>query len=248
MQAIILAAGKGTRLRSLLRGKPKPLLPIKDIPMIGRVIRSLLKIPKISEIIIITGYMSNKINEYVKKEFKNNNIKLLFNEKYHAGNVLTVCKAEPVIKDSFILLNADHLFSSKSIKKMINESKDITLGVFSNRKLLDDEMKIRLNPDRSVNMDKNLKKYDYGYTGLTFVGKEYINKYFDGAKTLLKSYGEDAVVEQLISLLSKEGVPVKISDLSDFHFFEVDTIDEYKNADKQFELLEEEEKVIENVY
>ena len=65
MQAIILAAGKGTRLGGLLQGKPKPLLPIKGVPMIGRTIKSLLKITEITEIIIITGHMSKQINGYV---------------------------------------------------------------------------------------------------------------------------------------------------------------------------------------
>lgn len=51
MKAIILAAGKGTRLRPLTYGIPKPLLPVKGTPMIDWVIRSILN-KNIEEIIV----------------------------------------------------------------------------------------------------------------------------------------------------------------------------------------------------
>jgi mannose-1-phosphate guanylyltransferase len=51
MKAVIMAAGKGTRLRPLTFGIPKPLLPVKGKPMIDWVIRSILS-KKIDEIIV----------------------------------------------------------------------------------------------------------------------------------------------------------------------------------------------------
>lgn len=51
MKAIILAAGRGTRLKPLTSGIPKPLLPVKGRPMIDWVIRSVLN-DNIDEIII----------------------------------------------------------------------------------------------------------------------------------------------------------------------------------------------------
>ena len=51
MKAIILAAGKGTRLRPLTYGIPKPLLPVHGRPMIDWVIRSILE-DSVDEIIV----------------------------------------------------------------------------------------------------------------------------------------------------------------------------------------------------
>jgi len=52
MKAVILAAGKGTRLRPLTYGIPKPLLPIGGVPVIDYVIHNLSKCPDIDEVIV----------------------------------------------------------------------------------------------------------------------------------------------------------------------------------------------------
>ncbi len=63
MKAIILAAGKGTRLRPLTYGVPKPLLPVKGKPMIDWVIRSVLN-KHVDEIIVaVPGTTGEDIEE-----------------------------------------------------------------------------------------------------------------------------------------------------------------------------------------
>ena len=52
MKAIILAAGKGTRLRPLTYGVPKPLLPLKGKPMLDWVIRSVISGNTIDEVFV----------------------------------------------------------------------------------------------------------------------------------------------------------------------------------------------------
>lgn len=65
VKAIILAGGKGTRLRPLTYGIPKPLLPIKGIPMIDWVIRSIVS-PKIDEVIVgVSGTVGEDMQERV---------------------------------------------------------------------------------------------------------------------------------------------------------------------------------------
>ncbi|MFH0832246.1 MAG: NDP-sugar synthase [Candidatus Aenigmatarchaeota archaeon] len=65
MKAIILAAGRGTRLRPLTYGIPKPLLPVKGTPMIDWVIRSISS-EKIEEIIVGTsGTIGENMEERV---------------------------------------------------------------------------------------------------------------------------------------------------------------------------------------
>lgn len=63
MKAIILAAGKGTRLKPLTYGIPKPLLPIKGVPIIDWVIGNLLPCKKIDEIIIAVSGLNERLSQ-----------------------------------------------------------------------------------------------------------------------------------------------------------------------------------------
>ena len=55
MQAVILAAGEGMRVRPLTRGRPKGLIPVANRPVIGYVIDALIQ-NGIREIIVVVGY------------------------------------------------------------------------------------------------------------------------------------------------------------------------------------------------
>ena len=65
MKAIILAGGLGTRLRPLTYDTPKPLLPIKDKPLIEWTILNLKK-HGITDIILSIGYKAEMIKDYFK--------------------------------------------------------------------------------------------------------------------------------------------------------------------------------------
>ena len=66
-KAIILAAGKGSRLQKLLKGNPKPLLKIGNDIILKIIIKKLQKL-KIEKIIVVTGYQSIKIRKKLDKK------------------------------------------------------------------------------------------------------------------------------------------------------------------------------------
>ena len=69
-EAIILAGGKGTRLKSVLPDLPKPLAPVNGRPFIFYLLDQLDK-SMIKQVIISTGYMAEKIEETVGYKYKN---------------------------------------------------------------------------------------------------------------------------------------------------------------------------------
>ncbi len=81
MNAIILAAGMGTRLRPLTYDTPKSLVKVNGQPLVERQIEALKEVG-INEIIIATGYLSEKFN-YLKEKY---GVKLIFNDKYDVYN------------------------------------------------------------------------------------------------------------------------------------------------------------------
>lgn len=65
MKGIVLAAGKGTRLRPITETIPKPLVPVWGRPILEHILRGLSQ-SGVREIAIVTGYLGDQIKEYFK--------------------------------------------------------------------------------------------------------------------------------------------------------------------------------------
>lgn len=68
MKVIIPTAGLGTRLRPHTYSKPKPLVSVAGKPVLGHVLDTLSAL-KIDELIFITGYLGNQIEDYVRATY-----------------------------------------------------------------------------------------------------------------------------------------------------------------------------------
>ncbi len=63
MQVVVLAGGRGTRLRPFTFSLPKPLVPIGDRPILS-ILLSQLRAAKVSEVIVSTGYLAELLEAY----------------------------------------------------------------------------------------------------------------------------------------------------------------------------------------
>ncbi|MBJ8133569.1 sugar phosphate nucleotidyltransferase, partial [Bacillus cereus group sp. N3] len=100
MRAILLAAGMGTRLRPLTLTKPKSLVEVNGKPMLERQIEYLQEIG-IDEIIVVTGYLSEKFNYLVDKY---ENIRLVYNDKYNVyNNIYTMYVVREYLADAYVV-------------------------------------------------------------------------------------------------------------------------------------------------
>lgn len=81
MNAVILAAGMGTRLRPLTESIPKTLVPVLGEPIIERQIR-FLKEAGVGDILVVTGYLHEKL-EYLERAY---GVELVHNEMYDVHN------------------------------------------------------------------------------------------------------------------------------------------------------------------
>ena len=123
MKAIILAGGRGKRLKPVTDYVPKPLVPIKNIPIIEWQIKYLKKFG-IDEVIICTGYKTNMIENYLK--VKNMGIKISYSiEKTPLGTGGAIKKAGKMINEkSFFVINGD-IITNIDLKKLAKKSNSI---------------------------------------------------------------------------------------------------------------------------
>jgi len=124
MKAIILAGGRGKRLRPITDKIPKPLIPINNRPLIERTIRYLKKYG-ITQIIISAGYKSYLIEKFLKQN-KNFGCQIIFSiEKTPLGTGGAIKKAMKYIEeDSFLVLNGD-IVTNIDLRKIMKKENTI---------------------------------------------------------------------------------------------------------------------------
>lgn len=117
MRAILLAAGMGTRLRPLTLETPKSLVKVNNKPMLETQVEYLRE-KGIEEIIVVTGYLSEKF-DYLKKKY---NVKLVHNDKYNVyNNIYTMYLVKDYLGDSYVI-DADVYLHNNFIDENISES------------------------------------------------------------------------------------------------------------------------------
>lgn len=116
MQAVILAAGKGTRMHPLTLTKPKQLVEVAGKPIIERIISSLPD--EISEVILVVGYKGDMIIEHCGDEFCGRKMNYVWqNEALGTAHALE--QARHLLKDSFLLMYGDDLVDKESLARAL---------------------------------------------------------------------------------------------------------------------------------
>ncbi len=123
MKAIILAGGRGKRLRPVTDYIPKPLVPIKNIPIIEWQLKYLKKFG-VDEVIICTGYKQEMVERYL--DVKKIGIKIRYSvEKTPLGTGGAIKKAGKMIKEkSFFVINGDTI-TNIDLKKLSEKQNSI---------------------------------------------------------------------------------------------------------------------------
>ena len=99
MNAIILAAGMGTRLRPLTNEIPKCLVKVQGVPMVERQIEFLLD-AGIRDITLVSGYKAEKLNFYQDKY----GVNIVFNEKFDTcNNIYSLYKVLDRFGDTWVI-------------------------------------------------------------------------------------------------------------------------------------------------
>jgi D-glycero-alpha-D-manno-heptose 1-phosphate guanylyltransferase len=127
---LILCGGAGTRLSSLISDVPKPMAPINGIPFLSILLNYLVK-QGVTEVVLLSGHMSNTIESYYGNKFKNIAISYSVEEQPlgTGGSVLNALKL--INQSEFILINGDTYFeiNLSDFYKSNLKDKDVVIAV-----------------------------------------------------------------------------------------------------------------------
>lgn len=116
MKAVILAAGKGTRMGQLTRDMPKPMIPVAGKPVIEHIIRHIMR-AGVTEFVVVTRYLGEKIEDYLGDgaEIGARIEYVRQSERYGTGAALLMARemagSEPVIMTYGDIITPTHNYS-----------------------------------------------------------------------------------------------------------------------------------------
>ncbi len=116
MQAVILAAGKGLRLRPFTEKHPKPLIEINHQPLLEYTLGALPS--SIDKVIIVVGYLGEQIVEHFGSYWNTKQIHYVKQtELLGTGDALH--RAKDLLQSPFLVLNGDDLYEKKDLEQLI---------------------------------------------------------------------------------------------------------------------------------
>ena len=134
MQAVILAAGRGTRLQPLTDTIPKAMVPINGRPQL-EILLEQLKTVKVTDVLIIVHYLKDKIINHFGDGSKFGMKIQYVEQKEMKGTANAVSYAESFVKDKkFFLIFCDSLFETDLLERLLKHKSD---GVFTCREVED---------------------------------------------------------------------------------------------------------------
>ncbi len=160
MIIVVCAAGEGTRLKDLTKGKPKLLLEINGKALLKRVLDSAVQ-KGIKKIIIVIGYQAELIKRAIGSKYNGVEIIYVFNEYYHTkGNMSSLWAVREYINDDLVFTPGDVIISKDNVKKILMSKHDASILVDTSEKAKqrDDELKISLVNGRIKEIKKKMDK------------------------------------------------------------------------------------------
>lgn len=152
MKAVILSAGKGTRLLPYTNNMPKCLIEAGGMPILGHQLRA-LEACGVHDIAIVTGYLHEQIEEFLCGRYT-----VIVNEVYEATNsIFSLWLARPFAEGhDLIVLNGDIVFDAELLTPLLRCTSPTATLVNPNALICDGEMNVVIEAGKIIRFSKEI--------------------------------------------------------------------------------------------
>lgn len=211
MQAIMLAAGKGSRLGKYTKNNTKCMLDVHGETLLERAIDALLE-AGIKDFILVLGYKKDNVKKFIKeKELdKKINITYVDNDVYDTtNNIYSLYLAKDyLIQDDTILLESDLIYDKSIIKKLVNSKYDSAALIAKYEEWMDGTV-VKLNDDNTINSFVERKDFNYDDVDSYYktvniykFSKEFSERfYLPFLESYIKAYGNNDYYEYVLKVI-----------------------------------------------
>ena len=232
MQAVLLAAGLGSRLGSLTQQIPKALISVGGKPLLAYAV-AFARAAGAGTITVVGGFGFDLVAAEVAR--LGLPVTLLENRAFRDGNLISLVTARDRLADAdeFLLMNVDHIYRPAIAALAAAPADDVTAFVDTDRTLGADDMKVeRDGAGRVLRISKTLERWDAGYVGMTKVPRGAAARYWATVDAALAAEGRAIHVERVLARLADAGTPPLCRDISGHGWLEVDLPEERDHADE----------------
>lgn len=238
MKAILLAAGRGTRISKFIKEIPKSTLPIKnEKPLIRNTVELMLE--RNIEPIVCVGFKS----DHIYKALEGLPVTYYYNPFYTVTNsIASLWFAKEQINDDLIVMNADVYFSEDILDNLINNPNEVVL-VSDKSRIKEGDYFFKLNnDDRVIRYGKDILLEDRSceYVGMAKICKSFTQDFKQRLEKLVDDQEYSAWWENVLYSFTDEDTNlISTMDVNGRFWAEIDFLDDYERILK---FVEENEK------
>lgn len=158
MKAILLSAGRGSRLLPLTESRPKCLLPVQDTTLLGHQLDT-LEAAGIREATVVTGFLPELVESEISRRSGPLKAEPFFNPFFQVADNLASCwMVRERMDGDFLLINGDTLFTRELVEKVITAPASPIVVTIDQKPSYDqDDMKVTLSGTRLTAIGKTLQ-------------------------------------------------------------------------------------------
>jgi choline kinase len=223
MKAVILAAGQGTRIRSVHGEHPKCLIEVDNATILDRQLEA-LSMAGIHEVAIVVGYEKQQIIAHLGSGHRNQSIRFIENPAFAiTNNIYSLWLALDWLRGhSFIVLNADVIFDPAILNSAVSPNTPISMIV--DPMWRDETMKVVIQENQVTQMSKKITREQFSgtYIGITVFCRTIQEKFFHKMGDLISVGRVNEFFNVAVQELVNEGVPVGYTNTKGLAWAEID--------------------------
>ncbi|MCI8314690.1 MAG: aminotransferase class I/II-fold pyridoxal phosphate-dependent enzyme [Lachnospiraceae bacterium] len=243
MQAVILAAGMGKRLKELTQDNTKCMVEVNGVTLIDRMLHQIDK-QHLSRIVIVIGYQGQKLIDYIATLNINTPIIYVNNPIFDkTNNIYSLALAKDwLCKDDTLLFESDLIFEDAVIEALVNDPRD-TLALVDKYESWMDGTCVKLAADDSIAAFVPGKQFqfneikDYYKTVNIYKFSRHFSEthYVPFLDAYSKALGDNEYYEQVLRVITMLDEPeIKAKRLNGELWYEIDDIQDLDIAASMF--------------
>ncbi|NLZ53421.1 MAG: phosphocholine cytidylyltransferase family protein, partial [Thermoanaerobacteraceae bacterium] len=243
MQAIILAAGMGKRLKELTNDCTKCMVKVNGVTLIERMLAQLDKL-KLSGIVIVIGYQGDKLVEFIESLSIKTPITYVRNDIYYkTNNIYSLYLARNyLLQEDTLLLESDLIFEDAVLEKILRDPYP-SLALVAKYESWMDGTVVTLDEDRNIKDFLSKKQFKfadiknyYKTVNIYKFSKEFsTTHYVPFLEAYSKALGDNEYYEQVLKVIALLEKPeIKASILEKESWYEIDDVQDLDIAESIF--------------